>query len=146
MTTCTSTDSAAVPLENTLYVAGLNLKCNKCQTLFHFQEDFTNHMVIDHNIARPYQCTQCHGDFGEKMQLIHHIEEDHTETGQERFQCSQCSLSFSTKGARKNHIRRIHDKEVNFECTDCGKGFYTKMAWTIHCRVHSGERPFVCRA
>ena len=69
-----------------------------------------------------------------------HEDSDSTRT----FQCTQCASSFNLKASLKHHIRRVHEKVVNYRCGYCSKGFYDKGNHTIHLRVHTEERPFQC--
>ena len=103
-----SSKLSETPLMNTLYVAGVNLKCAECDTLFYFQEHFINHMAIDHDVSHPYRCSECDKHFKRKSNLLshrrrNHIDGHHTENqnGEKRFQCTQCTSSFSAKGSLK---------------------------------------------
>eukprot|EP01084_Bolivina_argentea_P169365 293613_1 len=100
-----------------IYVPAVNLKCKKCKDnkLFPVYQDFENHMKINHNISKPYECTQ-----------------------------HNCDKSYSHKNSLLAHIRSRHMKEINYKCNVCAKGFFDKDGWKRHMASHSDERPFKC--
>ena len=151
-----------------LYKPGKTLKCVECDQLFEKHSEFVYHMAAQHDIKRPYRCSDCAKCYGTKVNLTQHIYDAHApryECGichkgfgqkahlkehcaihlEERpFKCLQCTSSFKGRDNLTNHIRMVHQKEKRFHCEHCSKGFFHKGGLIIHLRVHTGERPFQC--
>ena len=151
-----------------LYKAGGTLKCVDCDQLFEKHSLFINHTDAEHDIKKPYRCSDCAKCYGTKAKLTYHINNIHApryECGvchkrfgqqstlkrhsvyhsEERpFKCLQCTSSFKQRGNLSNHIRMVHQKEKRFQCTICSKAFSAKGALTVHQRSHTGEQPFQC--
>eukprot|EP01084_Bolivina_argentea_P070629 128430_1 len=70
----TNSENEHMPITNKMYVAGVSLKCIDCDQLFYFQEDFQNHMTIEHDTPKPYKCNKCHKCYKNKGKVIRHIE------------------------------------------------------------------------
>lgn len=116
---------ATIPLANTIYVAGLSLRCNYCDQLFHFQLDFANHMAIQHDVKNPYICHHCQQSYESKELLIKHVKDVHND---KRFKCDQCGSSYSAKRSLKSHVKRVHEHESHrYTCEHCGKDFLNKV-------------------
>ena len=150
------------------YKPGETLKCVECDQLFEKHSEFINHMDAEHDIKRPYRCSDCAKCYGKRSNLTQHIYKVHAprfECGvchkgfgrksrlkehsvihsEERlFKCSRCASSFKRKRTLTHHMRSVHQKEKRFHCNHCSKGYYTKSDLTVHLRVHTGEKPFQC--
>ncbi|KAK4300501.1 hypothetical protein Pmani_027284 [Petrolisthes manimaculis] len=67
-----------------------------------------------------------------------------THTGEKPFRCPHCPYSSTLKtnggGGRKSRARW----GTVYQCPFCGKLFRDKTKWSRHCRVHTGDKPFVC--
>ena len=66
------------------------------------------------------------------------------------FECDICDKTFNLKSKLSNHMRGAHiNKEAipikSKICTYCGKGFTNNQRLKIHHRVHTGERPYLCK-
>ena len=66
--------SAIAPLDRTVYVAGVNLKCSECEILFYFQEDYVNHMFHVSLVVRllnPQPISECSMWSGSELSEAH---------------------------------------------------------------------------
>ncbi|XP_048224696.1 neurotrophin receptor-interacting factor homolog isoform X2 [Perognathus longimembris pacificus] len=63
--------------------------------------------------------------------------------GSQACRCSECGKMFRNPRYFSVH-KKIHTGERPYVCQDCGKGFVQSSSLTQHQRVHSGERPFEC--
>ena len=59
-------------------------------------------------------------------------------------ECEKCGKLFKRKEYLKNHQNVIHGKGRTFFCEECGKVFKTRVAYDIHHRSHTSERPYQC--
>ncbi|KAM7059742.1 neurotrophin receptor-interacting factor homolog isoform 2-T2 [Molossus nigricans] len=58
--------------------------------------------------------------------------------------CSACGKTFRNPRYFSVH-KKIHTGEKPYVCQDCGKAFIQSSSLTQHQRIHTGERPFKCR-
>ncbi|XP_071995834.1 LOW QUALITY PROTEIN: uncharacterized protein [Engystomops pustulosus] len=131
-------------------------------------QDKTHRTGEQHNLTKPFPCSECNKCFttksslnvhkrihtGEKPRagsdcekgLVHKLElyrHQRTHTGEKPFSCSECGKCFKRKTHLVTH-QRIHTGEKPFSCPECGKCFYMQSNLARHKRIHTGEKPFHC--
>eukprot|EP01084_Bolivina_argentea_P305727 528172_1 len=103
-------------------------KCDKCNYATNRKYHFTRHSRI-HSEYRPFKCDKCTKAFKRRETLRKHQK---THSNIRPFKCKQCDKAFKQKWDLNIHIRRIHNKEKNFQCNFCKKQFFHKNDWLTH--------------
>jgi len=118
---------------NTLLDSGESI-CTNCKNLTIKKDE--NKSKYQEN-----QCTFCHQNISNKLNLIKHIREHH----EQAFKCSwdMCNKHFGSEADLDLHMKR-HLQEFNFYCDLCNKGFVTVRELKNHKICHQNLRTFVC--
>ena len=93
-------------------------------------------------------CEKCGKSFGTVRRLNEHInricpglkeakfedgvQEDTPKIIIPKHQCDHCHKWYAGAKTLRSHIKRVHEKEINFRCTDCNAGYYAKGDFEKH--------------
>ncbi|XP_045489582.1 zinc finger protein 62 isoform X4 [Pieris rapae] len=116
-----------------------SVKCIECSTEFATVHKLSRHKARVHG-EKIYQCQQCDDKFGTQYLLKKHAIQVHSSG----HKCMYCSRIFTINSHLRNHVRRLHLKEKNFECNICSERFFDKPLLKTHLVKHIGERNYHC--
>jgi len=94
-------------------------------------------------------CDKCSESFPLKAWLTLHIRKYHSflaERGMpsSSVDCNLCDKKFSRSKNLKEHIRLVHEKEMQYHCRFCNQRFARKPTLNNHERTHTGVKPYQC--
>uniref|UniRef100_A0A8D9BCR1 Zinc finger protein 354B n=1 Tax=Cacopsylla melanoneura TaxID=428564 RepID=A0A8D9BCR1_9HEMI len=109
-------------------------KLKDCNYTFRQVSNLRSHMRIYHTGERPYKCQYCPFTFKERHHLVFH-EKLHLGTVV-IYNCNQCNYSATLEWNLIQH-KRIHSNEKPFSCPDCDRSFRQKAHLKNHLqRIH----------
>ena len=120
--------------------------CQDCAKAFVHKTQLYKHQHKVHNVTKLHQCDSCGKTFKYPSDLKKHSAVHGIKVQGERFKCLICSKSYTAKGTLSDHIKQIHEKQIEHQCEICGKNFATAMILRNHINcIHEGLRKFNCR-
>uniref|UniRef100_A0A182PBH7 Uncharacterized protein n=1 Tax=Anopheles epiroticus TaxID=199890 RepID=A0A182PBH7_9DIPT len=117
--------------------------CDRCSFISSRKANLIMHVKNVHLKRIVKRCEQCDRGFSYVDSYISHMRAKHN-LG-EPLQCKLCPKKFRHRSGLNGHINRKHNEESNVQCPVCGIVCQDKKALKDHNRVHSNEKPFVCR-
>ncbi|CAH1119816.1 unnamed protein product [Phaedon cochleariae] len=125
--------------------------CIVCSKTFTYSRYLFTHQVRSHRVGiegqlLPNQCHVCSKVFSKAATLEKHVEERHVKhqlPHVKKHLCDTCGKGFAQKNKLRVHCR-VHTGFKPYSCTYCAKSFTKKDYLVMHERVHSGEKPYSC--
>lgn len=115
--------------------------CEICSKEFKTNGSLAQH-YLTHQSTRDVECPVCSKMFRDKIALNRH---SLIHSGQKNQVCELCKRTFYRTNDLTRHIRTFHMKVKNFKCTYCDKAFSNTGNLQAHVRIHTGEKPYVCK-
>ena len=122
------------------------LQCGQCDAGFSVRSEWTEHLRSPCPV-----CRSCQAVFPTLAELKLHAvscKNGPTAAATRAVRCEYCGKTYSSEGAVKHHIKRVHLKEMDFMCNMCERKFSSKADLLKHiAAMHDAERQtFVCDA
>ncbi|XP_056387604.1 oocyte zinc finger protein XlCOF7.1-like [Hyla sarda] len=111
------------------------------------EEDTLDCFDSDHGLLYNSESQRFH----ERSESVNQLDHSELSSGQsdpdtqnfKQYVCSDCGKCFSRLSHFTIH-RRIHTGEKPYVCSECGKSFSCNSYLVKHQRSHTGEKPFAC--
>ena len=120
--------------------------CSICKKQLARLDSFKQHFAT-HDQSFALSCPECDAKFAWASTLRRHREKMHLKLTKlpNLLNCQMCERKFKSKHHLKVHLERDHLKLRQNQCQFCDKSFYAKDDLECHLRVHTGEKPYLCR-
>ncbi|XP_067002729.2 zinc finger protein 85 [Anabrus simplex] len=115
--------------------------CLSCGMFLKTEEEYTSHKE-KHDREKRWRCELCKEHFSRRQQYLIHMK------GHEKYQCTICGENFAVKIKLMEHEREVHllrRIEKRHVCSTCGQCFSRPNLLELHYRIHTGEKPFLCK-
>ena len=114
--------------------------CDKCGKRFNTKSLLIGHIRSVHDKI-DYTCPECPMTCKTQDQLYNHRKLAHSTD--ERFNCKHCGKRFGQLCLARSHERSHEDPQL--QCRFCSKLLKSERSLVAHERVHTGEKPFMCK-
>ena len=122
----------------------LNKVCKTCGFVVRTVEHLNSHTRTVHDKIHDFCCHLCPRTFSKKFEMQKHLVNFHNQ-GEKKHQCKDCDKRYFSKIELTNHIRKTHERKLDFHCHLCPKSFWMREYLRDHIKfVHEQYKPNKC--
>lgn len=107
--------------------------CLICETTFHEEDKFYNHVMFSHEKVFEHFCDQCDKSFSSKFQLDRHLKLHNVNR---KFHCLPCNKKFVDKQSLDEHNAGQHSTDKRLKCNICDKVYSRASRLRKHMTSH----------
>ena len=145
---CSYKTNVSCSLRNHLkneHISTLHL-CDHCKTFFLTKRSLASHNSRFHRSSKSFKCSKCNFFADSYSALSRHRMALH----RKRYNCNKCNfISNGSSNLKQHQVTRHYNKDehsnIVYSCNICNKKFISISALDMHCRKHTGERPYACK-
>lgn len=86
-----------------------------------------------------FSCPFCNRSFQNRQEMNNHTKE----CDEKKFSCNHCEKKFALERQLKEHLLIVKG-DFKYSCSACNKLFTNKAALTVHARIHTMTKPYIC--